>query len=317
MKKVIYKHLSVLLAFGLTACASDDKVIDKIFNEVETGAFLRFVETSGNSMNKADTSSSASVTFEFDGQDPSMMSSVDVGVSFTDNDSEDGVAESAGPVSLGTLSPSDFTTSDFGLPIASFEYTLAEALNALGLTADQINGGDIMTLELTVTLTDGRSFGPGTANGNVSALGGFYSSPYAYNSLIVCDFPPTPGVWTIDMVDVYGDGWQTTGSSGGDGITITLNDGTVFEVGLCSPYGGAAGSFLGSGDCTPNDGSTGTATITIPVGATSAVWNFPGDFWGEIEFTITSPSGNVVGEFGTGTAAGTLALNLCNEPVNN
>lgn len=316
MKKVIYKYLSVLLVFGLTACASDDKVIDKVFNEVQNGAFLRFVETSGNSMNKANTASSASVTFEYDGLDPSTMSSVAITISFTDNDSEDGVAESAGPVTLTTLSPSDFTTSEFGLPISSYEYTLAEALSALGLDADQINGGDVMTLGFNVTLTDGRTFGPGDANGNVSAIGGFYSSPYAYNSLIVCDFPPTPGVWTIDMVDTYGDGWQTNDGSGGDGLTITLNDGTVFEVGLCSPYGAAAGTFLGSGDCTPNDGSSGSATITIPAGATSAVWNFPGDAYGEIAFTITSPSGNVVGDFGTGTAAGTLALNLCNEPVN-
>jgi len=310
MKKVIYKYLSVLVIFGLTGCSSDDKTIDKVFDGVETGAFLRIVESSGSSLNKADTSSSASVTFEFDGQDPKTLATVNFTIEFTDNDSEDGADESAGPVAIGsTLTPADFETSDFGLPIASFSYTLGEALGALGLTADQINGGDRFTLGMTVTLTDGRSFGPGDANGNVAALGGFYSSPYAFGSLVVCEFAPTPGDWIVEMEDTYGDGWQTTTGNGGPGITITLNDGTVFEVGLCTPY--EANTY----DCV-DDLNSGTAIVTIPAGTTSAVWNFPGDFWGEILFKITSPSGNVVAEGGTGFPAGPIPLNLCNEPVN-
>jgi hypothetical protein len=310
MKKVIYKYLSVILIFGLTGCSSDDKVIDKVFDEVQTGAFLRLTSTSGSSLNKADTSSSASVSFEFDGQDPSTLERVDFTISFTDNDSEDGAEESVGPLPIGTsLTAGDFTTSSFGLPSASVSYTLAEALSALGLTADQINGGDRFSLGLTVTLTDGRTFGPGSANGNVAAVGGFYSSPYQFNSLVVCEFAPTPGDWIVSMEDTYGDGWQTTTGNGGPGITITLNDGTVFEVGLCTPY--EANDY----DCV-DDLSAGTAIVTIPAGTTSAVWNFPGDFYGEIIFEITSPSGNVVGGGGPGYPAGPIPLNLCNEPVN-
>jgi hypothetical protein len=312
MKKLMFKYLSVFLVAAITGCSTDDKTIDKVFDEVQTGAFLRLVSTEGNAMNKASVASSAAVTFEFDGQDASLLKSVDFTITFTDNDSEDGVNESVGPISIGnSLSAADFTTSEFGLPIASFSYTLAEALAATGLTADQINGGDRMTLGLSVTLTDGRTFGPGSANGNVAAVGGFYSSPYAFSSLIICDFPPTPGVWTVDMVDTYGDGWQTTDGDSGDPMTITLSDGTVFEVGMCSYW--APSPF----ECTPTeDYQSATATFTIPSGISSAVWYFPGDRYGEIEFTITSPSGNVVGDFGTNTPAGVLALNLCKEPVN-
>lgn len=306
MKKVIFKYLSVFVAIAITGCSSDDKTIDKVFDEVQTGAFLRFVSTSGGALNKNDVSSSASVTFEFDGQDASMLSSVDVTITFIDNDDADGVQQSFGPVALGSISKSEFTTSSFGLPEASFSYTLAEALAAGGLTASEITGGDRFVLGFTVTLTDGRSFGPGSANGNVAAIGGFYSSPYAYTSLVVC--PPQPGVWTIEMVDTYGDGWQTATGGGGPGITFALNDGTVFEVSLCSAYGPRP-------DCT-DDYNSGTTTVTVPVGTSSMVATFPGDYYGEIEFRITSPTGNVLADYATGSAAGPIDLDFCNDSFN-
>ncbi|HAI42274.1 MAG TPA: hypothetical protein DCM40_31260 [Maribacter sp.] len=39
--------------------------------------------------------------------------------------------------------------------------------------------------------------------------------------------PIAAGEWTINMTDSYGDGWQTDTATGGSGLTITLNDGTV------------------------------------------------------------------------------------------
>ena len=91
---------------------------------------------------------------------------------------------------------------------------------------------------------------------------------------------------------------------GGAGITVTLNDGTVFEVGLCSPY--LASDF----DCTVGD-SAGTAIITIPPGTETADWYFPGDAYGEISFTITTPNGNVAYVGGASTPAGPIAIDFC------
>lgn len=122
--------------------------------------------------------------------------------------------------------------------------------------------------------------------------------------------PITPGDWIINMTDSYGDGWQTSTALGGSGITVTLNDGTIFEVGLCSPYAGAAGTFLGGSDCSPNNGSTGTATITIPEGTETAEWFFPGDQYGEIGFEIVSPSGNVAGGY-EGAESGSITVDYC------
>lgn len=129
------------------------------------------------------------------------------------------------------------------------------------------------------------------------------------------------GTWTIDMTDSFGDGWQTNDGNGGDGITVTItnadNTETVFEIGMCSPYGGSAvGTFLGGTDCTgPASLSffNASTTIDIPTGITNMVWNFPGDQYGEIGFSIYNPNGDLVYSVATGQqAAGEIAVDYCN-----
>lgn len=129
-----------------------------------------------------------------------------------------------------------------------------------------------------------------------------------------CDMAPTPGVWTINMEDSYGDGWQTSTGDGGPGITITLSDGTVFEVGLCTPY--EASDFDCTGFDAPYDSEnrewlSGTATIEIPEGIESAEWYFPGDNWEEISFSIVAPNGNTVASGEPGTEAGPIEIDFC------
>jgi len=305
--KNIFKNLKyAFVALAFVACETENNVIDDVFASVENGAFLRLVTTDGSSINKADTSSAASITYEFDGVDPSLLSSIEFTISFVDRDDADGVEESVGPVPFGSATAADLSPSQFGKPSGVKSYTLAEALSTLGLSVEQINGGDRFQLGMTATLTDGRSFGPGQANGNVSAVGGYYSSPYVFTSSVVCLFPITPGQWTVRMYDSYGDGWQTGAEA--RGLRIVLADGSTFaEVGLCSfwdedPY-----------DCT-DELSEGVATIDVPAGLGLVDWVIDGDVYNEISFEIESPSGNIVGSYGPGTA-GVLPVNLCNEPV--
>jgi hypothetical protein len=114
-----------------------------------------------------------------------------------------------------------------------------------------------------------------------------------------------PGVYTIEMVDTYGDGWQTTSGNGGDGIQVSV-DGVVQEVGMCTPY-----------EDSPYDGcvegpSEATAFITIPDGAQSVKWNFPGDWWGEIAFEIFDPNGVSVYKVSGGEGvAGLMPFEVC------
>ncbi|HRK53182.1 MAG TPA: hypothetical protein PK185_04655 [Cyclobacteriaceae bacterium] len=148
--------------------------------------------------------------------------------------------------------------------------------------------GDKWELSYSMSLADGRTMAIGTKTKIT-----FLCAPY-------------PGVWTIEMHDSFGDGWQTNDGNGGNGIQITLNKTTVLEVGLCSPY--QPSPFT----CTPGV-SNGTATITIPNGTQEASWFFPGDRWGEISFEIYGPTGALVFASGAPGAqgAGILPVILC------
>ncbi|WP_339840305.1 hypothetical protein [uncultured Maribacter sp.] len=191
-----------------------------------------------------------------------------------------------------TATADQYTISGLTIPAGAFQTTLTitsnfDALPDLGRANLVLNLVDVSDPSNDLVLTE---------------------TPLALEFFREC--PITPGDWVINMTDSYGDGWQTTDGNGGDGLTITLNDGTIFEVGLCSPYAGAAGTFLGDGECTPNNGSEGTVTITIPEGTESAEWFFPGDQFGEIGFEIISPNGNVAGGYESADA-GSITVDYC------
>lgn len=97
---------------------------------------------------------------------------------------------------------------------------------------------------------------------------------------------PLPGIYKIDMIDTYGDGWQTTTGDGGAGMTLTINGSTVTEFGMCTDYEPSPYN------CVEGSGSAST-TVVIPDGTQVAEWYFPGDAYGEISFKITAPDGTV------------------------
>ena len=163
--------------------------------------------------------------------------------------------------------------------------------------------GDLFVFELRLNLSDGRVYGGSSAAGIIT--GGYFSSPFKYNALLLCS--PEPGDYKLVMHDSYGDGWQTNSGGGGNGIQVTI-DGVITEVGMCSPY--EASPF----DCTPNDGYDAEVIVNIPVGTVEATWNFPGDQYGEIAFEVFGPNGAqllAVG-FGEGTP-GLLPVVLCKQ----
>ena len=182
-----------------------------------------------------------------------------------------------------SIPASNFSTGPVGLPRGDINMTFGDAAAAMGVGPSQYSPGDVFVVGLEVVLTDGRSYDWTSAAGIIT--GGFFSSPFKYNALLTCS--PMPGDYTVYMTDSYGDGWQTTsGGDGGRGLEIDM-DGVLTSVALCSMWG--TFDFT----CTPNDGFEGTATVTIPVGTESALWTFPGDYYGEIGFEITGPNGQV------------------------
>jgi hypothetical protein len=276
MKNLFKYTLGIALALVLGACESEEKVVDFVFDNTVNGAFLRVLENDQIIVN-GDSSSTAGVSVEYAGQDDELLKNIEFSLSYS------GVAGNIGPVILSTVTPDQMGRGQFNNLKTDFFYTLGSALSALGLSLDETTGGDKITLDMRVNLTDGRTYGPGDANGNIGAIGGWYSSPYSSPASFVCVLPS--GEWKIDMVDTYGDGWQTTTGGGGPGLQMLTAAGTVFaEVGLCSDYGGS------EYNCTA-DSSSGSVTVNVPAGTEVVAWYFPGDYYGEIEYTITAPSG--------------------------
>ncbi len=129
------------------------------------------------------------------------------------------------------------------------------------------------------------------AGENTATAGGVLT----YNVFRTPPCIPIPGEYTVKMFDSYADGWQTTTGSGGPGITIEVDGVQIGEVNLAA-------------------GAEGEGTVTIPEGSQFAKWTFPGDFYGEISFTIIDPNGVIQVKTNQGeAAAGTIDVQACLE----
>jgi hypothetical protein len=306
MKKIVKILMSLMLVVSFNSCSDGDNVIDEVL-VIESGAVLRTLEVISNTLNSSDNSTEFSVSVEEqDNEDGGLMKSVHVYATLKDLTPGNGTTVSD-DVLVKTFDASHFTTGPVGLPRGIVGATFGETMAASGLAASDIEPGDLFVFVLKLELTDGRVFDDTNAGGSIT--GGFFNSPFKYNALILCS--PEPGDYLVDMHDSFGDGWQTDDGNGGSGLQVTV-DGTIIEVGMCSPYGAAAGTFTGGTDCVVGDYYDASDTITIPVGAQEATWWFPGDQYGEISFEVYAPDSTLLFAGAQGaTAGGLLPITLC------
>jgi len=307
MKNIKIIGLLLISAVVAFSCETDDKLVNKVLETTERGAVLRTLNSTNtyNFYDTADTRFVFDLSFEAqgaaNGADPA---TVRIYQSFIDN-AEDGVNNSKAEVLMNTIDVSTLSDGANGFP----EYTLPtmqlqDALDLSGLSTGEFFGGDQFVYRLELESKDGRVF-TDNVGGTVSG-GSFFTSPFSYTVGIKCvPVSAIPGDYTIVMTDSFGDGWQTTDANAGAGMTVTLDDGTVIEFGMCSPY--TSSNFT----CTPGNVAA-TTTVTIPETANTMLWEFPGDFYGEISVKIIAPNGVTALEIGEGEGtAGELFLNIC------
>ncbi len=312
MKKIINKIIfAFIISATVLSCSDADNVIYDVFDGQSYGAVLRKVNITNQNFNLTDPASFFGIVVEEqDEQYGALLSEVKVYADYKDATGLD----SRGEGLVKTIPASAFTTSTRGLPTTEIIVTLAEA--AAGVGNPTYGVGDVFGVRLELVLTDGRTFSAADTSGSLQ--GSYFASPYAYPVPILC--APKPGNYRVEMHDSYGDGWQTDDGNGGSGILVTLTDAagnvSTIEVGMCSPYGAAAGTFAGGPDCTGPASTSfydATATVAIPATAELAVWSFPGDQYGEISFEIYAPDGTLLFDSGgTGnTGPGLLEVLNC------
>ena len=263
------KLFYLALFVGVLSCQKPDNVINDILESVEQGAVLRTISASGEYNFYAPSESVFNLTIEeHDVENGALMQNVEVFLSHN-NGSE---------ILHKTIQPNEFTTGPKGLPRTDFSVSLGEATNALGLSSSQYTGGDQITIRLKLNLTDGRSFSSSDVTGSLT--GSYFASPYEYNQVIKCiPLQAVPGIYTFELADSYGDGWQ------GSHVKVTV-DGTTTYYGIPSPYGSDADR---NALLEPYSGtnSGGEATLTIP--ATAQTMSFEwvsGDYPSECSYTI-------------------------------
>jgi len=176
----IFITLAFLLVFS--ACEKDRSFIE--FKDLEYGAVPRLTD---------------GVNGEFDFFNPD-GSSIDFSVEFYDENQGKNVQSYAWTVAyinkttnevgaaanIGTFTASDFKPNDFGLPSIKIEFTFAQALSALGLTTADINGGDAIRFEATLTKTDGKVFTRNNTGPSVISNGPAFGAWFVFDQNIVC-----------------------------------------------------------------------------------------------------------------------------------
>ncbi|HAV25077.1 MAG TPA: hypothetical protein DCX01_02770, partial [Bacteroidetes bacterium] len=259
-----------------------DNAIDAVFDGTTKGAIIRTVSLNSGEFNSYDLNSAFDVDIEVqDEQNGGLMEKVNVYLGFKGTE-----------VLATSLTASSFTTGPFGLPRANIRVTLSEAVAALGLSSSQYTGGDALPVRLELVLTDGRVFSGDDASGSLQ--GSYFSSPFKYNTVIKCiPTSAVPGIYTIAMVDSYGDGWN------GASVDVTI-DGTTTSYTV-----------------TADQGANATHVVTIPAGASTMSFAYTNGAWdSEASYVIsytkldgTSPQTAL--SDGPSSAGGTKVLSVC------
>src|SRR6056297_844375 len=251
----------VLLTVGIVACEDGDKNPLNVFELEDSAAPYVRIVIDETIVAKGDL---ANATFSGTVDDPSdNVASWDLSVTLE-----------SGGVSTDTVALTTVTTfpSDITIP-----YT--DIASALGITTDDISGGDFIRFLGRSTGLDGSVFVFENFTGSIT---GQQEQRQAYNFIVLIKCSPindatVPGVWTIDMQDLYGDGW--------DGAFVT------FEInGVTTDY-------------TFGAGSEASFDVEVPEGTSSLVISYTsGAFEEEHVYTITTPDGDVRGPFGPNPA---------------
>ena len=277
MKKIIGLLSLALIIF---ACEEPDNTINGVLDDYQTGAVLRTIASSGEyNYNAPDSSVFTATIEEHDDENGALMQDVEIYVS------HNGGSEAL----YGTLSPADFTVGPTGLPRTELTVSLGTAMSILGKSKSDYTGGDVVNIRLVLNLTDGRSFSTESVTGSMT--GSYFKSPYAYSRVIKCiPLGAVPGVYTINLTDTYGDGWN------GAYLSVVV-DGVETKIGIPTWWAGEYEDL--DLELTPNLDQAfpagtyvsayadATATFTIPEGASTMSFSWvKGDWDSEVIYSI-------------------------------
>ncbi len=263
-----------LFALGLFLSSCEDEDKNNFDSFQSTGAFVRF-ETAFPSV--VDVSTFAEIA--------------GVSITFTLEDPNKTVVRYNMQVS-GTVGGESFGPAPIGSEVTSFPstvtVTMAEIASALGIDVATVNFGDtfsfagtaenlnglVYTSERQAYDSDTQAITGGNNTADIIDEDG-YRNAFEFGFAIPCpqETGNFAGTWVLDMIDLYGDGW--------DGAFVT------FEIDGAKT------------DYTIADGSAAVHNVVVPAGTQKLVVSYTsGAFEEEHVYTVTKPDGTELGPFG-------------------
>ena len=205
MKKVnIYLISLAMMAFSCSKEFSSDEyggyemLTDYMLIEYQVGAALRSITESGSYRFFDPGNSLWSATLEtHDHESGGLTESVDWYVSNGGNNE----------VLARTVSRSEMYDGPVGLPRMDISMSLVEAGGLVG----GYQGGNTIIHRMVLKLTDGRTFSTESVSGSLTQS--YFKSPFQYRKTITCFMDAgivtaVPGLYTVNMTDSWGDGWN-------------------------------------------------------------------------------------------------------------
>lgn len=277
------KRINIFLVFAFvlaaTACEKDRAFIE--FKDLEYGAFPRLIDgVNGefNFFNPAGSGIDFTVEFYDENQGKNVQS-----YSWTVSYFDKTAGTFTTPQTIGSFTASDFKPEpETGLPSITIAFTFQQALDAMGLTTDDINGGDAIRFNGTLTKTDGKTFDASNTGANIIGNSPAFGALFAFDQNIICP-SALEGTYsaatTYHAHDFLGDGYT---SNTQDVEWIAKGSGKYDVVGF-------DGGLYGSG---PYVGAYGTSALTIEVVDACGVITNPGaqDPWQALEPDPASPN---------------------------
>lgn len=266
--KIFFKYaLALSLAVLVFNACEKDRAFPE-FDQVEKGAFPRLIAgidgPYGNAFNFSDIEGSY-IEFTVEFYDENQGRNV---TEYSWTASYDGGT----PVPFASVTASQFGTSPDGLPSASFKWTMTEVMAALGLTANDIEGGKSFEFQATLKKSDGKVFTSVNTSANLQGQPAFRAlfqirTPIICTSDLAGEFDATTkgagpwgctnewtgkvrfvdegnGIYRIEAMDANHPDWVEDFSMGaywvcyGDGATLPGGDLRLSDAcGKLSPIG--------------------------------------------------------------------------------
>lgn len=304
MKKINKSIFAFAFLLIFTACEKDRAFLE--FKDLQYGAFARLLDGVNGAFDFFNIDGST-VDFTVEFYDEAQGKNVQ-SYSWTVAYVADGTVGAA--ANLATFNASEFKPEPTsGYPSIQISFTFRQALDALGLTKDDIKGGDALEFQATITKTDGTTFTAANTQDNLegqpaykahfffrqaivcpSDLGGTYSAFTTYHQHDFIAAGYTENTQDVEFVDKGNGIYDVVGFDGGlygsgpyvdnygtSALTVTITDacGNITFDGATDPW-----QNLVQDPARPTTFDPATGVITI-----SAL----GDVYGENWTTVYTP----------------------------